>query len=1093
MTPDPPPARTRVGTLRFEAGRDGTAGSMPDLSAKDEWHVLVTLDAIPIRDFRLPSPGRCEGTAMLEATVAAHAAEHAARREAIDALGDRMGVPETEHHRPSCTVVICTRDRPAALERVLAAVGRLDPAPDEVLVVDSAPGAGDCRALVKRFRARYLRVDEPGLNVARAAATAVVETEVVAFTDDDCEPPPNWLSELGRLFSDATVGVVTGPAFAASLESPAARIFEEAASFNRGLDPRLFDSLSLSPVEAARAGAGANMIFRRTLLDDPVRIFPPELDAGTATSSAGDVYAFYRALTAGWRISYDPGTYTIHHHRSDPVALRRVIRGYGTGLAAIVTKLLVEERQLSGVRVLWWLTSNYAGTAARGLTGSARPAQVWIAWNYLRGAAAGPRAWLAARASAGDAVTPAPPTPRAAVPVPDSEGPGAELPAVTVIVPTAGRPEALGRCLDALRGQRGAPTFDVVVVDDGTPRGPEPPAAELDLKVLASHGSGAATARNTGAAAASGEVLLFLDDDLVPAADLVRRHAEAHAGGVSSIAIGYSPPRPVRPTLAALSASLWWEDHFRRMASAAGHTFVEVLSGNMSIRAADFGRVGGYDPVFGRGRREDWEWGLRAARAGVGVRYLPTAVAEHHFRLDSRSRLSAARAEGRGDALLIGRHPEAIASLPLARQSPIALRRHRIALVALASARVRNAAISALEAAECAGSRKTWAVWFNLVQRAAYEAGLREGGARRRHRQRLPVLRVELDSREPIPPPLAAVPVVELAVKGERVARVVPRDGQWNRAVAVDAIRQAPLDSLPRMREEKPATDGVGVTVLAGEGRLDALEHRSIEVAGAKLVELDRGTSWWHSVDAAIREADTMAVAVVLPGHRVSRTFVPSVGAALSGDRVALALCADAERTVPWKLIDRRAALERYPTFGRPASHVAFRRDAYAALGGIDTELAQLGLQAPILAFAEGALEAGYVVGYSGTGLRQPRWDTLRVLDEWRRGAARGALLARDARQGRPGLFRLGFLSLGERLWQSRRTGGTRGALGTAVAFTWGVATAGVRRPEARRHPTPPAESPPWWSSSASIPAPRTRATAWSSRAAARWRRSTAG
>jgi glycosyltransferase involved in cell wall biosynthesis len=107
------------------------------------------------------------------------------------------------------------------------------------------------------------------------------------------------------------------------------------------------------------------------------------------------------------------------------------------------------------------------------------------------------------------------------------------MPAVSVVIPTYERMDVLPEVLAALAGQRQAPPFEVVVVDDGSRdstggflsgyRGP------VDLKVLRQQNRGPAAARNAGVAAAGGELVAFLGDDTVPAPDWLSTHVAAHA------------------------------------------------------------------------------------------------------------------------------------------------------------------------------------------------------------------------------------------------------------------------------------------------------------------------------------------------------------------------------------------------------------------------------------------------------------------------------------------------------------------------------------------------------------------------------------
>ncbi|MSS71915.1 MAG: glycosyltransferase [Candidatus Latescibacteria bacterium] len=104
-------------------------------------------------------------------------------------------------------------------------------------------------------------------------------------------------------------------------------------------------------------------------------------------------------------------------------------------------------------------------------------------------------------------------------------------PFFSIIVPTHARPRQLAVCLDALTGLvYPRDRFEVIVVDDGSRTPPEEVVApfrdRLNLTLLTQPNAGPATARNTGAARARGEVLAFTDDDCVPAPDWLGRLAE---------------------------------------------------------------------------------------------------------------------------------------------------------------------------------------------------------------------------------------------------------------------------------------------------------------------------------------------------------------------------------------------------------------------------------------------------------------------------------------------------------------------------------------------------------------------------------------
>ena len=88
-------------------------------------------------------------------------------------------------------------------------------------------------------------------------------------------------------------------------------------------------------------------------------------------------------------------------HRRDPTALHHAFWGYGVGLSAVMTKLLVEERELTAPASGMWLWRQYRTAVLPGLLGKASRGHVRVAWDYLRGGFAGPRGVARGAARAG--------------------------------------------------------------------------------------------------------------------------------------------------------------------------------------------------------------------------------------------------------------------------------------------------------------------------------------------------------------------------------------------------------------------------------------------------------------------------------------------------------------------------------------------------------------------------------------------------------------------------------------------------------------------------------------------------------------------
>jgi cellulose synthase/poly-beta-1,6-N-acetylglucosamine synthase-like glycosyltransferase len=246
---------------------------------------------------------------------------------------------------PKATVAICTRDRPDDLQRCIEGLMAMPDDGQEILVIDNAPATDATQRIVERYdRVRYVREDKPGLNNARNRALHEAAYEVIAFTDDDAVPEPNWLRSLLRNFGDPLVICATGLTMPLELETEAQEWFESYSPFGKGFQRKVFESARQNPLATGRVGAGANMAVRKSLIEQ-VGLFDECLDAGTATCSGGDHEMFARILLAGYRIVYDPAALSWHRHRRTMEELRRALYGYGVGVYAFWTRTLLIERE----------------------------------------------------------------------------------------------------------------------------------------------------------------------------------------------------------------------------------------------------------------------------------------------------------------------------------------------------------------------------------------------------------------------------------------------------------------------------------------------------------------------------------------------------------------------------------------------------------------------------------------------------------------------------------------------------------------------------------------------------------------------------
>jgi GT2 family glycosyltransferase len=244
---------------------------------------------------------------------------------------------------------------------------------------------------------------------------------------------------------------------------------------------------------------------------------------------------------------------------------------------------------------------------------------------------------------------------------------------VSIVIPTHDRCESLREVLSRLERQNGAPPIQVIVVADGctdeTAAVVSAFSGSFDCRLITQASSGPSRARNAGAQVATGELLIFLDDDIIASEDFVAAHLRAHRAlsGENSVVIGYCPPSLAQDH-GFYTAYLrqWWEQMFERMEEPGRRfEYVDLLSGNFSISRRLFHSSGGFDEQLRC--HEDFELGIRLIKAGAMFAFERGALGLHNTRTDQRDSLSRKFAEGRADWRIAKLHPEQAANLPLFR------------------------------------------------------------------------------------------------------------------------------------------------------------------------------------------------------------------------------------------------------------------------------------------------------------------------------------------------------------------------------------------------------------------------------------------
>lgn len=237
---------------------------------------------------------------------------------------------------------------------------------------------------------------------------------------------------------------------------------------------------------------------------------------------------------------------------------------------------------------------------------------------------------------------------------------------VSVVMPTYNRLPVLKRVIDALVQQTHPfDRFEVVIVSDGSTDGTNEYLREVEtpfrVRPVFQQNAGPAAARNRGVSEAAGEMILFLDDDVVPVTTFIAEHLAAHRATRQAT----DQPHPneevviIGPMLSpadfALTPWIKWmhgrlSEQYQAMAAGEWETSPrQFYTGNASLSRRLFLDHQGFDVSLLRA--EDVELAFRLADNGVKFHFCQRAVGYHYEQRTFASWIGIAYAYGGNDIL----------------------------------------------------------------------------------------------------------------------------------------------------------------------------------------------------------------------------------------------------------------------------------------------------------------------------------------------------------------------------------------------------------------------------------------------------------
>jgi len=183
---------------------------------------------------------------------------------------------------------------------------------------------------------------------------------------------------------------------------------------------------------------------------------------------------------------------------------------------------------------------------------------------------------------------------------------------ISVVIPAYNGGRNLDECLNAIERLR-TPPNELIVVDDGSTDGSVERAVARCVRVLQTGGrEGPAVARNLGAAAATGDIVFFLDADVCVHPDGIDRVMTALADPSVDAVIGSYDEDPSSPDFLSQYKNLM-HCFVHQTARGEASTF---WSGCGAIRRTVFLELAGFDANYRRPAIEDVELGYRMCQAG---------------------------------------------------------------------------------------------------------------------------------------------------------------------------------------------------------------------------------------------------------------------------------------------------------------------------------------------------------------------------------------------------------------------------------------------------------------------------------------------
>lgn len=228
---------------------------------------------------------------------------------------------------------------------------------------------------------------------------------------------------------------------------------------------------------------------------------------------------------------------------------------------------------------------------------------------------------------------------------------------VSIIIPTFNCGGRLGSALKALKDQDFEGNYEIII-SDGTAKGPSTDntrkvAKKFKVRAVDALG-GPAKARNSGANASSGRILIFTDDDCVPVKSFIKEMIKPIRGDVVGVQGRYRILN--KDKMIARFVQYEIEGRYER---TKNYRYIDFIGTYAAAYKRDvFAKLGGFDESFSKASGEDPEFSFRVDKAGYKMVFNPKAIVYHKHPDTLKKYLKMNYGRGYWGRLLYKKHPD---------------------------------------------------------------------------------------------------------------------------------------------------------------------------------------------------------------------------------------------------------------------------------------------------------------------------------------------------------------------------------------------------------------------------------------------------